>query len=539
MSIGIGIRFPSGRYHATQWGRHVNEGVPEWPPSSWRLLRALVAVWKRKLDDDPSCDIAVMRPLLEKLSAPPHFALPPVGTGHTRHYMPTHDKKTKVFDVFVALDKQDEIAFFWPDVNISDAESRALSALLQNMNVFGRAESWCEARLLDAEAVIKLEQKVNCRPLKDHAQPDQEIVRVLCADPLTAFENEHTAKTKITSGSGKTKQQVVLPVYEPDWHLCMETLELHKQKWSDPPGSSWVPYVRESNCFAVEQKRELRSFKRPLITMARYMLDSTVLPLVQDTLPVAEQTRRQLMGIYRSREERRFREKGIDDFAQPRSEVFSGKNAEGVPLKDHAHVYILPADEDKDGRIDHITVIARMGFDRSELEAIDQLRELKRGQNAPKIDLVLVGLGGYDSTQGALLFEESREWISATPFIATRYQKARGQKRDKPELLGIENRHVFTQKVLREELERLSQLRDDIPDAREIIIEPVDRIGAHGLRTIQFKRSRIKRGADGAQRPAGGFRIVFPAPVNGPICLGHSAHFGLGMFTPVLGDSRD
>ena len=32
------VRFPAGRYHATPWGNHVNEGQIEWPPSPWRVL---------------------------------------------------------------------------------------------------------------------------------------------------------------------------------------------------------------------------------------------------------------------------------------------------------------------------------------------------------------------------------------------------------------------------------------------------------------------------------------------------------------------
>ena len=44
--LAVGLKFPAGRFHATPWGRHVNEGAPEWPPSPWRLLRALLAVWK-------------------------------------------------------------------------------------------------------------------------------------------------------------------------------------------------------------------------------------------------------------------------------------------------------------------------------------------------------------------------------------------------------------------------------------------------------------------------------------------------------------
>ena len=38
--------------------------------------------------------------------------------------------------------------------------------------------------------------------------------------------------------------------------------------------------------------------RRPLVQVVRYALDSTVLPLVTETLPVAEAARRALMSIY-------------------------------------------------------------------------------------------------------------------------------------------------------------------------------------------------------------------------------------------------
>jgi len=66
--IGISVSFPSGRFHATPWGRHVNEGATEWPPSPWRFLRALVAAWKRKLDDQ--LRQADVEKLLRALKAP-------------------------------------------------------------------------------------------------------------------------------------------------------------------------------------------------------------------------------------------------------------------------------------------------------------------------------------------------------------------------------------------------------------------------------------------------------------------------------------
>ncbi len=83
--IGISVSFPSGRFHATPWGRHVNEGAPEWPPSPWRFLRALVATWKRKLDDQLSqADVEL---LLRALIAPPQLLLPPATA---RTHAPLH-----------------------------------------------------------------------------------------------------------------------------------------------------------------------------------------------------------------------------------------------------------------------------------------------------------------------------------------------------------------------------------------------------------------------------------------------------------------
>ena len=89
MSIVVKLTFPAGRYHATPWGRHVNEGVAEWPPSPWRLLRALVAVWKRTCPELAESDV---RCVLEHLLPPPQFFLPPHRTAHTRHYMPWEKK---------------------------------------------------------------------------------------------------------------------------------------------------------------------------------------------------------------------------------------------------------------------------------------------------------------------------------------------------------------------------------------------------------------------------------------------------------------
>jgi CRISPR-associated protein Csb2 len=545
--IGIALGFPSGRYHATPWGRHVNEGAPEWPPSPWRLLRALVATWKRKLDD--RMGQAQVASLLRVLAEPPLFALPPASTGHSRHFMPWHkgwradqpDKaKTLVFDAFVALPRKAQIVMLWhgeaahPKQPV-DLELRdRLTLLLTHLNFMGRAEAWCTARLLDDAEAADAHGRINCQPLKDDGvSPDQEIVRVLCANPATAFD---TPKHERIGGRGRVNNTGRTPLYDPDWNLCMETLALHEERWSDPPGSRWVRYVRPRDCFKVEPvgKRNVSQPTRPPFQVARFVLDSAVLPVVTDTLPTAESARRTLMGIYG-------RQCAKPDGSRGQSAAFSGKDAASNPLQGHGHAYYLPSDEDDDGRLDHLTVVAADGFGTGELRALDCLRELKsreREKSGHPLRLLLLGLGRLDDYEPWPL-RRSTTWESATPFVAPRHLKKNGSKRDPEELWNSPT--AFLGVVLREELARLTERRSELRGTSldQINVEPIAdkhgvfRISKRCLRPIQFKRYRQKRGDDGGSRPLGAFRITFPRPIGGPVCLGHSSHFGLGLFVPA------
>lgn len=56
MSLTISIRFLTGRAHLHPWQTHHSEGRVEWPPSPWRLLRAIVAAAGRGLTSLPYSD---------------------------------------------------------------------------------------------------------------------------------------------------------------------------------------------------------------------------------------------------------------------------------------------------------------------------------------------------------------------------------------------------------------------------------------------------------------------------------------------------
>src|SRR3954467_9000903 len=150
MPITMTLTFPAGRYHATPWGRHVNEGVAEWPPSPWRLLRALVATWRRKI---ASLSEESVRRVLEQLVPPPRFYLPPARVAHTRHYMPWEKKgpadRTLVFDTFVVVPRTGAVIVPWKDAALSGEDGRMLCALAENLTTLGRAEGWVHAEQVE------------------------------------------------------------------------------------------------------------------------------------------------------------------------------------------------------------------------------------------------------------------------------------------------------------------------------------------------------------------------------------------------------
>jgi CRISPR-associated protein Csb2 len=273
-----------------------------------------------------------------------------------------------------------------------------------------------------------------------------------------------------------------------------------------------------------------KSTERPKRTLARFVLDAPLLPVITDTLPVAEAFRHALMTLYQRhchRQKYGLANKPYQQFF--RSEVLSGKDTEGRCLRQHRHAFYLPTAEGSDPRwITHVTVSALDGFGPDEVAALNALRTLRLDDEAPDLRVQLIGLGDAQDFRAPLL-DESTVWISATPFVVSRYPKLRGRKRDRPE--DYASPADFCRHVLSQELARLRQRRPDLPAV--VAIELLAGTGyQEKIRPIQFQRIRRKRGDDGGRRPSGAFRIVFAAPVQGPLCLGHSCHFGLGLFVP-------
>ena len=134
------LTFPLGRYHATPWDRHVNEGAVELPPSPWRLLRTLYAVWQTRCPDLPH---EIVHPLLGDLAAPPTFYVPAHGISHSRHYYPgAKHGRDRTLDAFAVFGADDQLAAQWP-VELEPDKEEALRRIAESIPYFGRADSIC------------------------------------------------------------------------------------------------------------------------------------------------------------------------------------------------------------------------------------------------------------------------------------------------------------------------------------------------------------------------------------------------------------
>src|SRR5690554_5759774 len=93
MQLVLRQTFPLGRFHATPWRVNpFDDPHGEWPPSPWRLIRALVArwhQWRREVDtlvDDGSLERMILAFCRSRVS----FFLPPEARRGVslRHYQP-------------------------------------------------------------------------------------------------------------------------------------------------------------------------------------------------------------------------------------------------------------------------------------------------------------------------------------------------------------------------------------------------------------------------------------------------------------------
>lgn len=512
--IVLEIKFPAGRFHATPWGRHVNEGAVEWPPSPWRILRALVATWHLKARDE--VDEAIIRSLLDKLSAPPRYRLPRAVTSHLRHYMPYNDgkneKTTKVFDTFVQLAENEAILVGW-EIELTPEEHEAFQTLADRIGYFGRAESLAIASVSEKSSPLGF----NAEPFLGDAEPpaDQEIVRALApmsANAYVAWREEYlranapevgAKKTKSKKGKESDGSQV-----PPDLFTAFraDTGELQAAGWNLPPGAEFLAYTRPRNIFAPATKPRSRR-AGPIPTLARYALTSVVPPSILKSLAVSEQLHTVL----------------VDKSGGNR--IFTGAGQVG-----HQHAFIFNESVDNlNAHITHVTIYAPGGFDENAVQTLRAIR-WTWGFKEHELRLVLHGLGRPEEFPDCRLFAKSQTWQSVTPFVSSRHAKTFRDGRPKIAANGWQDGSPG------HDLLRLLALDPGHADAKIQLLNERElpyRFGQRRFRSLQFLTQRNSGGGSRGNDSGAAFRISFPEARSGPLALGYGAHFGLGLFGPM------
>lgn len=484
--IGLQVRFLAGRYHANAWHHAHNEAVPEWPPSPWRVLRALVsAAYAEELAPE------VVAPLLEQLRGLPYYRLPRASDAHSRHYMPDTDdanhSKAKVFDTFVAIEggalDPRPLTIAW-DVDLSDGDRTLLERLARRIPYLGRAESWASLEVVP----VARDTSWDCWPEDTRGGASStNLLAIASQDALTRWADAQPKPTK-----------KLAPVPRSLWDVVTFSGERYRAEgWSDVPGTRRVRYVFREPPFRRTPSTTARVCPKEAPSVARFAIRSPVLPLMFDAIAIGERLREAMMSLSRK----------TSGDARP---VFSGH----LPsVSNHQHARYLATNEGpRHGFVDHLTITAASGFELEDIVALQRLRRLW-GRGGHDLELILIGLGqpsdfAGDAAPRSRILSRSAVWESVTPYVPTRHPKrARGLWVDRIE-----------DQVVKECLQVVGVAPSSVVPCGKPAM------------WASFRRRRIRGGGRHGPDLGVGVRLVFDQSVPGPLALGYGSHFGLGLF---------
>lgn len=493
MAVTLAIRFPLGRYHANPWDRAVNEGKTEWPPSPWRLLRALVATWHTRW---PGLPESVFDGLLDRISDPPSYRTPRALPGHTRHYLPDlqHRKgetgRTDLtLDPFLALPRNsspryddpsqwhgDELLVRW-DAELSGEQRQVLAKLAEMLPYLGRADSVCEARLLDADPV-----------------PDGTWWR--------------------PGAAGGSNQVRLLAATRPVSRAALEvsTVDVRKRRRTVPPGTIWVDYA-----VSPEERQERTTPTRQLtapVTAIRFAVTGSVPLKVTHGVLLADETHRQAG----------FKLKAARLAEEERTAILGTNGAS----TDHRHAHWIPLPESRDAPhlVRYLVMWVPHGLRPEQVAAVITMSELsgRRGggrdaggydvRGLPPVTLLFQAAGPVEQVAPELC-GPARRWHSRTPYLPVRHRKR--------EPLD----EYLTADVCRELRYRPQYRQVSLP----VVARPDRGAGLPDRRARDFRRYRMAE-TMARSRPGLDLRLDFEEPVTGPLLLGQLSHFGFGIFVP-------
>lgn len=375
MSTTLLLTFPWGRYHATPWGRHVNEGAVELPPSPWRLLRSLYSVWRTRVPHLPEDHV---HDLLAALAAPPMFFVPGHTISHTRHYYPDSTHRTgaastdRTLDAFAVFDPGAELAVRWP-FDLPADQTAVVRELAAALPYFGRADSVCEA---STPAGWEPDGHTAWIPLDvaDEIPPDAQATAVLAPDLPLQIES-----------------------------LLARPVDVRASGLLFPPGTRLVGYQRTPSPPRVMPPARTRPARA--VTAVRFQVLHAAFPPQTDALVYTDLMRQAAVSKLGQRLE---------------TSMLAGKTESGGALeRQHAHSHYLPILHE--GRLRELVVWTPAGLSEQELKALTSVRRLTSPiSDQWRLTVRTADIGTIEQAAPELV-GPATTWLSTLPFTPNRY----------------------------------------------------------------------------------------------------------------------
>lgn len=461
--LTLKIDLIANRYHANPWNRAHVEGVVEWPPSPWRLLRAILSG-----GFTAGIEEAELLPLVVTLAEHlPSFYLPQGSYLQTR--TPRKDRidtvdlfgmGKDVVDAYLNFDVSDRMIWVqWP-VELCAEHELLLTRCLAYCRYIGRREA-------DAVWSIARDDEMP----SPNARPDTAgTTAVACCDGDAAALLVSPYQSQV-----KEKRAVFKGLCWRNYHVEIE-----------PPAGLMAPTPTYHRATIA-----IRTKGRPQAHSA---------PLWADKLHQA--------------------------LARMGTPNFTGCDLNGFPLRTHDHVFIQPTLDDSD--LVGFELHCEAGFTDAEIEHLYAVRKLYAGKNG-EMELRVLGL---HCDRG----EAVHKWKSATPFFLSRHPQTRNGR---PRLIpGTQHQKDSPEHQALKALCYLPQF-DLAPSQCTFESVSMGLAMVHSGQLIAMAHAERWAGSfqwqcdrkHGKKAGGTGYRLSlsFPEPIEGPIALGYSAHFGLGM----------
>lgn len=506
MQVVLRQTFPLGRFHATPWRANpFDDPYGEWPPSPWRLIRAITARWyqwarEMGVDETRSLERLIVAFCRSRLS----FVLPAEARRGLalRQYHPVEfswkpkeNKKgtipqkraygtTLVQDNYWSVPPKEAVWWVLDGDEWSDDLLNLLDRCLERIVYFGRAESLTELR------------------------------RWTCLLPGGVTPNCELGGTR------RSRHDVPvlapLPDASPAQIQCI-TDQPDVRGSTVPPGTVWM-FARRPLAVPLRSPSRLSFQESAPRHLVQFAITGAVLPEMRATVRVTSRFRQRVLDRFAQgcTGERGTRWRQAPREVRKQAVFLSGLDPEQGKLRNHEHVWFLVWSE---AGVPARLLVWRAGTPFTSEENVAMMsaaeREISWGTvpvcgewtlRLLPLDTAVPPPPGFDGQSYAL-------WESVTPYVPPRHRFRRGKPREGEEII--------------------SQIRREL-DARgwAAARAEIEVVGDPQWTAVHLPPSQKRFRPFIGDRSGFAVRIRFDEPAAGPIMLGHSAHFGLGLFAP-------